>query len=168
MHTRVRWIATAVFLMFAVAQAYVQQSKSPGNGADACALVSKAEIEKIMGVSLSDGQKAPNLQRQGLLSTCDYAISEGGQISILLRQNKVKYVAGSEKAEFEKAGMKLRYAQGLGDVAFFSDMPGLGTGLNVFRGDFDFILITATNAGAVDKISPNLEKLAQIIIERWK
>jgi hypothetical protein len=157
-----------LFLLLAAARLVAQQAQSPGNGADACALVPKAEIEKIMGISLIEGTKDEKMQRQGVLSTCDYSTSDGGQLSILIRQTKVKYVPGSEKTEFEKAGMTLRYVEGLGAAAFFSDIAGLGTGLNVFRGDYDYVLITAMSVGPVEKISPNMEKLARILLERWK
>jgi hypothetical protein len=160
-------ILSFMFLMMAAAAANAQ-GKPPGDGADACTLISRAEIEEIMGIKLSDGEKTSNLQKKGILSTCDYSTAEGGQVSMLIRQTSVKYLPGSEKAEFEKTGMKLRYAQGLGDTAFFADMAGTGTGLNIFRGDHDFVLITAMGIGPLEKVSPNMVKLAHILLDRWK
>ena len=164
----VPWIATIAFFISITMPAHAQQTPSPGNGVDACTMVSKAEIEKIMGGSLSNGKQTPSLQKQGSMSSCDFAISKGGQISIVLQQTKEKYVSGSEKAKFEKAGMTFRYTQGLGSVAFFIDMSGLGTGLMVFRGDYDSLLITAMNSGPEQTVTPKLESLARILLERWK
>ena len=164
----IRWIVTMALLVSVAILAHAQQTPSPGNGIDACTLVSRAEVASIMGGRLSDGKQSPNLQKQGSMSSCDFAISEGGQISVVLQRTKEKYAAGSEKAKFEKAGMTFRYIQGLGNVAFFIDMFGLGTGLMVFRGDYDSFLITATNAGPEDQVAPKLEKLARLLLERWK
>lgn len=168
MKSGIPWIVTIAFFISAAAQPYAQQIQSPGNGVDACTLISKAEIETIMGASLGDGKQPPSLQKQGSMSSCDFAISEGGQISIVLQKTKEKYVTGSEKARFEKAGMTFRYTQGLGDVAFFIDMSSLGTGLMAFRGDYDSFLITAMNSGPKEKVEPKLEKLARLLLERWK
>jgi hypothetical protein len=57
-------------------------------------------------------------------------------------------VVGTEKAEFEKRGMKLRYITGLGTTAFLTDLFGIGTSLNVLRGDYDYISVTATMLGS--------------------
>jgi hypothetical protein len=53
-------------------------------------------------------------------------------------------------------------------VAFFTDVFGMGAGLNVFRGDYDYVLVSAMAAGAPDKVSPTLEKLARLVLDRWK
>jgi hypothetical protein len=165
-----RRIAGLVFTlsMMLVAADALAQSRPPGNGADACTLVSRAEIEEVMGIKFNAGEKASNLQKKGILSTCDYSTAEGGQFSILIRQTTVKYVPGSEKAEVERSGMKLRYTQGLGSTAFFADMADMGTGLKIFRGDYDFIQITVMGVGSSEKISPNVEKLARILLDRWR
>ena len=145
------------------------QGQPPGRGADACALVTKAEIEQALGVKLGDAKKNPRMQNPGVLSSCDYSTPEGGEVGILIRQNAVKYVIGSEKAEFEKQGMKLRYMKGLGTTAFFIDMFGMGTGLGVFRGDYDYVQLSAMLiSGDPAKIAAGLEKVARLVIERWK
>ena len=123
------------------------QGGPPGRGADACALVTKAEIEQALGVKLGDATKNPRMQNPGVLSSCDYSSPAGGQVSVLIRRTTAKYVIGSEKAEFEKQGMKLRYTQGLGTTAFFIDMSIGGNP-------------TETTAG--------LETIARLVLERWK
>lgn len=145
------------------------QSKPPGKGADACTLVAKAEIEQALGVKLQEGTRKPAMQNPGVLSSCDYDSGGGGQVAVLIRQNPTKYVAGSEKAEFEKQGMKPRYVTGLGTTAAFIDMFGMGTGLFVFRGDYDYIQVSAMMTGIDAKALPaRLEKLARLVLERWK
>ncbi len=167
---RNRWcVALALLLATAVSARARAQGKPPGQGADACALVSQAEIEQALGVKVGDGKKNPHMQNPGVLSSCDYATAGGGQVSVLIRRNAVKYVAGSEKSEFEKQGMKLKYTTGLGTAAFFIDMFGMGTGLGIFRGDFDYVQLSAMAAGGTDaERSAGLTKLAKLVLERWK
>jgi hypothetical protein len=142
--------------------------KAPGKGADACTLVTKAEIEKLLGVTLSDGKPNPLVQNPGVLSSCDFEKPGGGQLSIIIRRNPIKYVVGAEKAEFEKHGLKLRYVTGLGTTAFFTDLGDFGTIINVFRGDYDFVSVTATMLGSPQKISPQVEKVARAVLDAWK
>jgi len=150
----------------ALAQA---KAAAPGKGADACTLVSKAEIEQALGVKLQDGKREPRMQNPGVLSSCDYPTGGGGQVGILVRQNPTKYVVGTEKAEFEKQGMKLEYVKGLGTTAAFIDMFGMGKGLIVFRGDYDYVQVSAMMSGIDKKVLPErLEKLTRLVLDRWK
>ncbi len=143
----------------------IASAQAPGKGADACSIVSKAEIEQALGVKLQDGQKDPKMENPGVLSSCDYGLADGGTVSVLLRRNATKYVPGTEKAEFEKQGMKLRYTNGLGTTAAFIDMMGVGTGLFVFRGDYDYLQVSAM----LTKIAPEkLEGIARLVLTRWK
>jgi hypothetical protein len=145
------------------------KAAAPGKGADACTLVSKAEIEDAIGLKLQDGKKDPKMQNPGVLSSCDYSTQSGGQVSILIRQNPTKYAPGTEKAEFEKQGMKLKYATGLGTTAFFIDMFGMGTSLGVFRGDYDYVQLSAMGTGGAEAArSAALAKAAKLVLDRWK
>jgi hypothetical protein len=162
-------LCVGVFLCLLTPAMASAQAKAPGKDADACTVVSKVEIEQVLGLKLKDGAKKPNMQNPGVLSTCDYALDGGGEVSVLIRQNARKYVPGTEKAEFEKQGMKLRYITGLGTTAAFIDMFGMGTGLIVFRGDYDYVQLSAMSTGVDAKALPDrLEKLARLVLERWK
>ncbi len=159
----------AAFLLLLVPAAASAQGKPPGKGVDACTIVSKAEIEQALGLTLADGKKEPRMQNPGVLSSCDYSAGAGGTVSVLLRQNATKWVKGTEKAEFEKQGMKLNYTTALGETAAFIDMMGMGTGLAVFRGDYDYIQVSAMMTGADKKTLPDrLVKLGKLVMERWK
>jgi hypothetical protein len=144
-------------------------AQAPGKGADACTIVSKVEIEQALGLKLKDGVKDPKMQNAGVLSSCDYGAGANGQVGVLLRRNSVKYVPGTEKAEFEKQGMKLTYIKGLGTTAAFMDMFGMGTGLIVFRGDYDYLQVSAMMTDVNAKVlTERLEKLGRLVLERWK
>jgi hypothetical protein len=167
----VKSFACVLLLGFITPAVTFAQGKAvpPGKGADACTLVSKAEIEEAMGLKLQDGKKNPNMQNAGVLSSCDYSTQSGGQVSILIRQNPTKYVPGTEKAEFEKQGMKLTYLKGLGTTAALMDMMGMGSGLIVFRGDYDYVQVSAMMSGVDGKLlPPRLEKLTRLVLDRWK
>jgi len=154
------------FLLMVAADAMAQ--KLPGQGADACTLVAKAEIEKLFGVTLADGRKDPSIQTPGHQSACDFARSGGvGQIRVLLRHDTTPLVAGPEKAT-GKGSASLRYVKGLGDTAYFMDAGDLGTVLNVYRGGHDLILVSAMFVGSAAKVSPPVEKLARLVVDRWK
>lgn len=144
------------------------QGKPPGQGADACTLVSKAELEQTFAVKLGDGKKNPSMQNPGVLSSCDYATSGGGKVSVLIRLTAVKYVVGSEKAEFAKqGGMKLKYTTGLGTTAFFIDMFGMGTRLGIFRGDYDYVQLSAMATGDNEAArAAALTKIATLVLDR--
>jgi hypothetical protein len=164
-----RILAAVVVVSTSISLAALAQGKPPGRGADACALVSKVEIEQALGVTLGDGTKNPNMQNPGVLSSCDYTTPGGGQVGILIRRSSVKYVVGSEKAAFEKQGLKLRYLTGLGTTAFFIDMFGMGTELGIFRGDYDYAQVSAmATGGNAAKTASGLEKLGRLVLDRWK
>jgi hypothetical protein len=163
------FLAVALVLSLPSIAAAQGRATAPGKGADACALVTKAEIEQALGIKLQDGKKEPRMQNPGVLSSCDYPTGGGGQVGVLIRQNLTKYVVGTEKAEFEKQGMKLEYVKGLGTTAAFIDMFGMGTGLIVFRGDYDYVQVSAMMSGIDKKVLPErLDKLTRLVLERWK
>jgi hypothetical protein len=162
-------VLAGAMLLFSAMPAFAQtKGAAPGKGADACALVTKAEIQQAFGVQVNDGTKNPRMQNPGVLSSCDYQGAGGESISVLIRQNAVKYVPGTEKPEFEKQGMKLRPAPGIGASAFYMDMFGMGTGSVVFRGDYDYVQVSAMNAGAAKKVEAGVEKITRMVLDRWK
>ncbi len=142
----------------------------PGKGVDACTVVSKAEVELAIGLKLKDGVKDPTSQEAGVQSNCDYeVVNDGGMVSVLLRRDTMKYSPDVEKAELEKLHMKLNYISGLGTRAGFIDMMGMGTGLVVFYNDYNYLQVASmmTNLDA-KTVSPRLEKLARLVMTRWK
>ena len=168
MSTRFSLGAALLLLILTPVLAFAQ-GKPPGKGADACTLASKTEIEQTIAVKLQDGVKNPKMQNPGVLSSCDYKTGDGGTVSVLIRQNPTKYVPGTEKDAFEKQGMKLRYVNGLGTTAAFIDMFGMGTGMFVFRGDYDYVQVSAMMVGGDAKTLPDrIEKLTRLVLERWK
>jgi hypothetical protein len=152
-------------LLLAAADA-AGQAKLPGQGADACTVVSKAEIEKTLGVKLADGEKNPNLQTPGVVSTCNYKISDGGFVTIAIRHRPIKY-QGTATMDAKKQGVEQGHIAGLGRDALLTEASGLEN-LTIFRGDYDFINVMAMGSISVKPASAAVEKLGRMVLDGWK
>ena len=158
----------ALLLLLAVNAA--EQAKPPGQGADACAVVSRAEIEQVLGVKLTDGVKNPALQTPGVVSTCDYKTSGGGRVTIAIRRRPIKY-EGTATVDAKKQGVQQGHIAGLGRDALLTEASAGETSienLSIFRGDYDFISITFMGSSPVKPISAALEKLGRMVLDGWK
>ncbi len=152
-------------LLLATADA-AEQAKPPGQGADACTLVSKAEIEQTLGVKLADGEKKPSLQTPGVVSTCNYKTSDGGLVTIAIRRRPIKY-EGTATVDARKQGVQQGHIQGLGRDALLTESSGLEN-LSIFRGDYDYINVFVMGSISVKPASAAVEKLGRIVLDRWK
>jgi hypothetical protein len=156
-----------VFALFLLAAADAAgQAKLPGQGADACTVVSKAEIEKTLGVKLADGEKNPSLQTPGVVSTCNYKRSDGGFVTIAIRHRPIKY-EGTATVDAKKQGVQQGHIAGLGRDALLTEADGLEN-LTIFRGDYDFINVMAMGSISVKPASAAVEKLGRIVLDGWK
>jgi hypothetical protein len=142
------------------------QAKLPGQGADACTVVSKADIEQTLGVKLADGVKNPNLQTPGVVSTCNYKRSDGGFVTIAIRHRPIKY-EGTATLDAKKQGVAQGHIAGLGRDALLTEVAGVEN-LSIFRGDYDFITITAMGSISVKPASAAVEKLGRMVLDGWK
>jgi len=161
----------AVFaLLLPAAVNAAEQSKPPGQGADACAVVSRAEIEQVLGVKLMDGVKNPTQQTPGVVSTCDYKTSSGGRVTIVIRRRPIKY-QGTTTVDAGKQGVQQGHIAGLGRDALLTEGSAGEISienLSIFRGDYDFITITFMGSSPVKPISAAIEKLGRMVLEGWK
>jgi hypothetical protein len=165
------YLTVFALLLLAAANA-AEQAKPPGQGADACAVVSKAEIEQALGVKLTDGVKNPTRQTPGVVSTCDYMTSGGGRVTIAIRRRPIKY-EGTAAVDARKQGVQQGHIPGLGRDALLTEASAgetLVENLSIFRGDYDMININAlfTGSSPVKPISAALEKLGRMVLDGWK
>ena len=156
--------AFALFLLAGAAAA--QEAKLPGQGADACTLVSKAEIEQTLGVKLEDGVKNPSLQTPGVVSACNYKAPDFGQVTIVIRHRPIKY-QGTATVDAKKQGVQQGHIQGLGRDALLTETSGVWN-LSIFRGDYDFISVMVVGSISVKPASAAVEKLGRMVLDRWK
>jgi hypothetical protein len=162
---RPAYLTIIALLLLAAADA-AGQAKLPGQGADACTVVSKAEIEQTLGVKLADGVKNPGLQTPGVVSTCNYKISDGGFVTIAIRHRPIKY-QGTAALDAKKQGVEQGHVAGLGRDALLTEVSGVWN-LSIFRGDYDFITITVTGSFSVKPASAAIEKLGRMVLDGWK
>jgi hypothetical protein len=160
------YLTVSALFLLSVAGAAEQQSKMPGQGADACTLVSKAEIEQTLGVKLEDAVKNPSLQTPGIVSTCNYKSSDFGQVTIAIRHRPIKY-QGTATVDAKKQGAQQGHIQGLGRDALLTEASGLWN-LSIFRGDYDFISVMVMGSIPVKPASAAVEKLGRMVLDRWK
>ena len=156
-------------LLFAAANA-AGQAKLPGQGADACTVVSKAEIEQTLGVKLADGVKNPSLQKPGVVSTCNYKTSDGGTVTIAIRHRPIKY-EGTATVDAKKQGVAQGHIAGLGRDALLTEVSAgesLVENLSIFRGDYDFISVMVMGSIPVKPASAAVEKLGRMVLDGWK
>jgi hypothetical protein len=158
------YLTVFAFLLLAAVDA-AGQAKLPGQGADACTVVSKAEIEQTLGVKLADGEKPPRLQEPGVVSTCNYKIS-GGIVSIAIRHRPIKY-EGTATVDAKKQGVEQGHIAGLGRDAFLTEASGIEN-LTIFRGDYDLINLMVMGSIPVKPASAAVEKLGRMVLDGWK
>ena len=159
------YLAVFALLLLAAADA-AGQAKLPGQGADACTVVSKAEIEQTLGVKLTDGEKPPNLQTPGVVSTCNYKTSDGGMVMIAIRHRPIKY-EGTATVDAKKQGVEQGHIPGLGRDAFLTEASGIEN-LTIFRGDYDLISVMVMGSIPVKPASAAVQKLGRMVLDGWK
>jgi hypothetical protein len=157
-------------LLLAAADA-AGQAKLPGQGADACTLVSKADIEKTLGVKPADGVKDPNpgLQAPGVVSTCNYKTPDG-TVTIAIRHRPIKY-EGTATVDAKKQGVQQGHIAGLGRDALLTETSAGEFNLEnliIFRGDYDMISVTVMGSIPVKPASAAVEKLGRMVLDSWK
>jgi hypothetical protein len=157
--------AFALFLLAGATAA--QEAKLPGQGADACTLVSKTEIEQTLGIQVGDGVKNPSLQTPGVVSTCNYKTADFGQVTIAIRHRPIRY-QGTAAVDARKQGVQQGHIQGLGRDALLTETAGVAWSLVIFRGDYDVISVMVSGSISVKPPSAAVEKLGRMVLDRWK
>jgi hypothetical protein len=161
-----RTYLTVCSLLLLAAAGAAGQAKLPGQGADACTVVSKAEIEQTLGVKLADGEKNPRGQTPGVVSTCSYKVSDAGFVTIAIRHRPIKY-EGTAAVDAKKQGVEQGHIAGLGRDALLTEASGMWN-LSIFRGDYDFINVMVMGSIPVKPASAAIEKLGRMVLDGWK
>jgi hypothetical protein len=161
-----RTYLTVFSLLLIAAADAAAQAKLPGQGADACTVVSKAEIEQTLGIKLADGEKNPSLQTPGVVSTCSYKTPDTGFVTIAIRHRPIKY-EGTATVDAKKQGVQQGHIAGLGRDALLTEADGLEN-LTIFRGDYDMINVMVMGPISVKPASAAVEKLGRIVLDGWK
>jgi len=157
---------TVFSLLLLAAAGAAGQAKLPGQGADACTVVSKAEIEQTLGIKLADGEKSPRGQTPGVVSTCSYKAPDAGFVTIAIRHRPIKY-EGTATVDAKKQGVEQGHIAGLGRDALLTEASGMWN-LSIFRGDYDFINVMVMGSIPVKPASAAVQKLGRMVLDGWK
>jgi len=113
---------------------------------DACALLTKDQIQAAVGQKVGDGKSNPNAN-PAVGTMCQYVIGDFGVLSILVKPVGSGETPDRMKAELEKRKVAISDAPGIGDGSFFADMGYGMLQLNTFKGS-KYLLITMMIPGA--------------------
>ncbi len=136
---------------------------SPLKTHSTCTVVTKAEIEAVLGRSLAIGVEHKGAGQ----STCDYTEGDGG-ITIALLHSTDKLDAEVEVAYLRKLLPEgaVRDANGFGARAYFVDIPNAGTQFYVLRGDHDYLMISILGFGGPAQVSAAAIRIARKALDR--
>lgn len=115
---------------------------------DACALLTKAEIQAAIGQEVGDGKLNANANPL-VGQPCEFKVGAYGVFSILVKTAGPGETADKVMAEFKNRKIAVSDAAGIGDRSFFSS-PGYGMiQLNTFKGP-RYLIITMLVPGATE------------------
>lgn len=111
-----------------------------GAKADACTILTRAEIKAALGQPVGDGK--PNTRANALGGLpCEFQVGTSGQFSLLIKGANATETPDRIMAELKKMKIAVTETPGLGDRAFYSS-PGYGmVQLNAFKGN-QYLIIT--------------------------
>ncbi len=121
-------------------------SAQGGQKIDACTLLTKSEIQAVIGQNVGDG-KLNTKANPAVGLPCEYVIGSSGAFSILVKAVGPGETADKVMGELKKMKIAVSDAPGIGDRSFFSS-PGYGmVQLNTFKGP-KYLIITMLVPGA--------------------
>lgn len=130
----------------------------------ACALVTKAEIEEVIGRAISDGMP----RKDRTMDICAFTTPKGDQVNIFVTRSPAKRDLSKalDQAREAMPGATVREVQGLGDKALLVDHPTRGTLLSVYRAG-DTLVVSVLEAGDGAKADAAAEKIARKAFKRF-
>jgi hypothetical protein len=130
----------------------------------ACALVTKAEIEEVIGKAFGDGK--PMKDRN--MDICTFTTPKGDEVRIFVTRSPAKRDLSKALDEAREGlpGATVREVPGLGDKALLVDLPVHGTLLSVYRGG-DTLVVSVLEAGDGAKAHAAVEKIARKAFKRF-
>lgn len=120
-------LIAVTFVMFSVGCMPLAYAAPP---ADACALVTPAQVSALLGVNVGAGEHIVPSNT----TLCGYG-GAGAQKRVVIAILKVTMFTG-EKTPLK--GIQEESASGIGDEAHYMTTPGFGTGLSVRKSNFAF------------------------------
>jgi hypothetical protein len=119
---------------------------------DPCTLLSRTEVEHVLGRSVAEPTPNP-----GNSAICDFSLGDDGAIGITTQDVGGAHTPERMMAELEQRNIEVREIGGLGDRSFFARHAYGITGLNTFK-DERCVILTVYISGA---IQPRQEAVAE-------
>ena len=131
---------SASFLLFTALLA----AQTPAKKLDPCALVTKADVQQIVGKPVADPK--PN---QSNATVCDFKVGDFGTIGFMAQPSTPGVTPDRIMAELQKRKTQVSEVKGIGERAFFAAMGYGMTQLNAFKGPH-YIIVTLLIPGAAE------------------
>jgi hypothetical protein len=134
---------------------------------DACAVVTRADVEQALGRPVGWGKEDPSEDS----SSCDYAAGSG-IVTITVQRVRARLDVHAEAASLQRAIPEGRLREAHIETAaetsaFYLDIEGAGTQLHVIRGGHDYVLVSVLGFGEPDRVSRVAERIARKALERF-
>jgi hypothetical protein len=132
---------------------------SPVAGPNACALVTKADIAAIAGMTAKQVKQGAN---DATTSECSFVAEDDMPLDVLIKKVPADFNVNSAINDVKKMlpGVPVREISGLGDVAFFT-----GNMLHVYRGR-SYVLISMLGFPVDPKTDEAARKLASKVLSQ--
>jgi hypothetical protein len=145
-----RKISFAVLITLAFSFTLLQAQTVPAGTKkiDPCTLLTKAEIQEVLGLPVKDG-KLNTTANAAVGQPCEYVVGDYGAFSILVKTAAPGETADAIMAGLAKSKIKTEAAPGFGDRSFFA-FPGYGMlQLNTFKGT-QYVIMTLLVPGKTE------------------
>ena len=125
---------------------------------DPCNLLTKVEIQQVLGQGATDGKLKPT---GGGGPTCSYTVGGFGVLSIVARPARADEIPDQMLPEFKKHNVKAEEVKGVGDRAILT-FPGYGmVQLLAFKGSSVLMVQLMMSGATEDKEKVLVRKLTQ-------
>jgi hypothetical protein len=154
-----------IALPFILTSVEVQTAPAGTKKIDPCSLLTKAEIQEILGLPVKDGKLNTNANA-AVGQPCEYVVGDYGAFSILVKTAGPGETADAIMSGLAKSKIKTEAAPGFGDRSFFS-FPGYGmVQLNTFKGTQYVIMTLFVPGKTEDSQKAPAEKLMMKILPK--
>jgi hypothetical protein len=144
------------------------ETAPPPSPLDACAIITAAQVDEILGDTPGDpivGMNQPGDDRLAQVSQCTWPAQDSERVlSVLIRRTPTDQntPAAIEQVRetLRTAGLTLEDADGPGDVTFWT-----GTELHVFRGQREYAIVELTGFEDRNAALAGARRAAEIILE---
>ena len=115
---------------------------------DPCSLLTKAEIQEILGKPVSDG-KLNTKANAAVGLPCEFTVGDYGVVSILAVEAMPSNAPDKVMESLKKMNIQVADAPGIGDRSFFADMGYGMLQLNTWKG-LNYLILTLSVPGATE------------------